>query len=128
MRALELGTVGEMRTRLNSLVLAGGKRATTGLLAEYRAETEGLEFVGETLALLDNASDQVATVEITAVEVVPFARVSWAHASAEGEGDASLEEWRAGHSRFWASVGTPVEEDTLLVCLSFRLVGPPLPL
>ncbi|MFD8201289.1 ASCH domain-containing protein [Streptomyces sp. NPDC059701] len=122
MRALELGTAGEMRERLNALVLAGRKTATTGLLAEYVEETEGLEFEGERLALLGNAGDRVATIEITGVEVVPFAEVTWEHAAAEGEGDRSLDEWRTGHSRFWNAIGTPVDGDTPLVCLRFRLV------
>ncbi|MDT0268596.1 ASCH domain-containing protein [Streptomyces sp. DSM 44915] len=125
MRALELGTTGELRERLNALVLAGRKTATTGLLAEYVEETEGLEFVGERLALLDNGGDPVATVEITSVALAPFGAVTWAHAAAEGEGDRSLEEWRAGHRRFWAAIGTPVDEDTPLVCLRFRLTTPP---
>ncbi|MET9604098.1 ASCH domain-containing protein [Streptomyces sp. NPDC006512] len=125
MRALELGSAGEVRARLNALVLAGSKRATTGLLDEYGAEAEELEFVGEALALLDDSGRPVATVEITGVEVKPFGEVTWAHAEAEGEGDASLGEWRAGHRRFWARTGAPVEDDTLLVCLTFRLAGTP---
>ncbi|MEU1282420.1 ASCH domain-containing protein [Streptomyces sp. NPDC005805] len=122
MRALELGTRGELRERLNALVLAGVKTATTGLLAEYAEETEGLEFVGERLALLGNDGDRVATIEISGVELTDFAGVTWEHAAAEGEGDRSLEEWRAGHSLFWESIGTPVDEKTPLVCLRFRLV------
>ncbi|WP_328966749.1 ASCH domain-containing protein [Streptomyces sp. NBC_00239] len=122
MRALELGSVGAMRERLNSLVLAGEKLATTGLFEEYRTETEGLEYVGEQLALLDNSGEWTATVEITGVEVTSFGEVTWAHAAAEGEGDASLAEWRAGHQRFWAEGGTPVEDGTAVVCLTFRLV------
>ncbi|MFF2775554.1 ASCH domain-containing protein [Streptomyces sp. NPDC058052] len=125
MRAMELGTPGEMRASLNALVLAGRKRATTGLLAEYVEETEGLEFRGERLALLGDDGTRVATIEITGVEIAPFAGVTWEHAAAEGEGDRSLEEWRAGHSRFWEGIGTPVDEDTPLVCLSFRVVARP---
>ncbi|UCM91185.1 ASCH domain-containing protein [Streptomyces marincola] len=124
MRALELGTPNGVRARLNALVLAGRKTATTGLLAEYAEETEGLEFVGERLALLDDDGQAVATVEITAVTVRTFAEVPWEHAAAEGEGDTSLEEWRAGHRRFWEGIGTPVDDDTPLVCLAFRLVPP----
>ena len=122
MRAMELGTPDELRVTLNALVLAGKKTATTGLLAEYVEETEGLEFVGERLALLDNHERAIATIEITGVEVKPFTEVTSEHAAAEGEGDASLEEWRAGHRRFWERIGTPVHGDTDLVCLSFRLV------
>ncbi|MEU0061318.1 ASCH domain-containing protein [Streptomyces sp. NPDC006334] len=122
MRALELGSPDEMRVRLNSLVLEGAKRATTGLLAEYVEETEGLEYVGERLALVDVDGVRVATVEVTGVERTVFAEVTWAHAAAEGEGDADLEEWRAGHRRFWDSEGAPVEDDTPVVCLAFRVV------
>ncbi|SDM93511.1 Uncharacterized protein YhfF [Streptomyces wuyuanensis] len=124
MRALELGTAGELRERLNALVLAGRKTATTGLLSEYVEETEGLEFTGERLALLDSDGDCVATVEITGVELTTFGDIAWEHASAEGEGDRSLDEWRTGHRRFWDSVGTPVDDRTALVCLAFRLVAP----
>ncbi|MCZ9349744.1 ASCH domain-containing protein [Streptomyces mutabilis] len=124
MRALELGTPGELRERLNALVLDGRKTATTGLLAEYVEETEGLEFEGERLALLGNDGDHVATIEITGVERASFGGVTWEHAAAEGEGDRSLDEWRDGHRRFWAGIGTPVDEDTPLVCLRFRLATP----
>ncbi|MBO7937691.1 ASCH domain-containing protein [Streptomyces sp. S9] len=122
MRALELGSPGEMRGRLNALVLSGRKRATTGLLAEYTEEGEQLEHVGERLALLDTDGRSVATLEITGVERTTFGEVTWEHAAAEGEGDADLAEWRAGHSRFWAAEGTLVEDGTPLVCLTFRLV------
>ena len=122
MRTMELGAPGGLRGRLNSLVLAGRKTATTCLLAEYVEETEGLEFVGERLALLDDDGHAIATLEITGAEQKSFAEVTWEHAAAEGEGDASLEEWRTVHREFWKSEGTPVEDDTPLVCLTFRVV------
>lgn len=110
-----------MRVELNALVIAGTKTATTGLLEDYVKETEGLEYVGERLALLDNQGQSIATIEIIDVEVKPFIEVTWAHAEAEGEGDASLEEWRAGHRRYWRRMGTPVDDHTVVVCLTFRL-------
>ena len=119
---MELGTPDGMRTELNSLVLAGQKTATTGLLEDYAKETEGLEYPGERLALLDDQGQSIAVIEITGVEVKLFSEVTWEHARAEGEGDASLEEWRAGHRRYWNRMGTPVEDDTPVVCLAFRLV------
>ncbi|MFF8968567.1 ASCH domain-containing protein [Streptomyces sp. NPDC014995] len=100
MRAMELGIADRIRVRLNSPVLSGRRTATTGLLAEYPEETEGLEYVGERLALLDGDGRSVATVEITGAEGTTFAGVTREHAAAEGEGDAGLEEWRAGHRRF----------------------------
>lgn len=125
MRSFELGTPDEVRVRLNSLVLAGKKTATTGLLEVYVKETEGLEYVGERLALLDSEGLSIATIEITGVEVKPFIEVTWEHAAAEGEGDASLDEWRAGHRRYFSRLGTSVEDRTPVVCLAFRLVEGP---
>lgn len=112
-----------MRTELNNLVLAGDKTATTGLRSEYDTEGEALEHVGERLALLDDLGRQVAIVEVTEVVIRPFADVPWEFAAAEGEGDANLEEWRAGHRRFWAAAGTPVDDATSVVCLRFVLEG-----
>lgn len=123
MRSMELGTPDGMRTELNSLVLAGQKTTTTGLLEDYAKETEGLEYLGERLALLDDQGQSIAVIEITGVEVTPFSEVTWEHARAEGEGDASLEEWRAGHRGYWHRLGAQVEDGTPVVCLAFRLVG-----
>lgn len=124
MRALELGTPGSMRAWLNGLVLEGRKRATAGLEAEYTQEGETLEHVGERLALLDDDGRRLATVEVTDVDLVRFVEVPWDFAAAEGEGDADLEEWRAGHRRFWDEAGTPVDDDTRVVLLRFELVEP----
>ncbi len=123
LRTLDLGTPGELRANLNTLVLAGVKQATAGLLSEYEQEGEELEQVGERLALVDDNDGLVAVVEVTGVEVVRFADVPWDFARSEGEGDRSIEEWRAGHQRFWARVRTPVDDDTPIVCVRFRLVS-----
>ncbi|GIJ22221.1 ASCH domain-containing protein [Micromonospora lutea] len=123
LRTLDLGTPGDLRTRLNTLVLAGVKTATAGLLAEYTEEGEELEHVGERLALVDDADALVAVVEVTGIEVTRFAEVPWDFARAEGEGDRSVEEWRAGHAAYWARVGTPVTDDSEIVCVRFRLVS-----
>jgi len=111
-----------MRERLNRLVLAGGKRATAGLLTEYEDEDEVLEHVGERLALLDDDGEQVATVEVISVGTAAFADVPWEFAAAEGEGHRDLEHWRADHRRFWALQGTPVEDHTPIVMLGLHVV------
>lgn len=123
LRAIELGTPGEMRRRLVDLVVHGNKRATAGLLSEYEAEGEPLEHVGERLAVLDDDGNRVATVAVTKVVVSRFADVPDRFALAEAEGDLDAADFRASHRTFWSSVGTPVTDDTLVVQLYFDLRG-----
>jgi len=70
-------------------------------------------------------------IETTAVRVLRLADVDLAHAVGEGEGYASVAEWRAGHERFWHSAqmraamddpGFTVDDDTLVVAEEFRLL------
>jgi uncharacterized protein YhfF len=91
-------------------------------LAEYVQEGEKLEHVGERLAVLDDHGEPVVTVEITGVDVLPLAEVSWKLVAAEGEGDGDVEEWRAGHRQEWETEGTTIEDHTQVVCLLFVLV------
>ncbi|MET8869310.1 ASCH domain-containing protein [Nonomuraea sp. NPDC004580] len=123
LRVLELGTPGELRTRLTDLVLSGHKTATAGLLTlDYEAEGEEVEHVGERLALVGDSGERVGEIEITRVEVVPFAEVSWEFANAEGEGYASVAEWGESHAGFWRAYGVEVTDSTPVVCLWFRLL------
>lgn len=118
LRALELGLPGEQRQWLNDLVLRGEKKATAGRLAEYEAEGEELEQVGEQLVLVDDELQRLALVEVDRAEVVPFGTVPWEFAAAENEGDTSIEEWREGHRRYWREadgVDIPDEEPVVLV-------------
>ena len=121
LRALEIGSPGEMRQRLNRLILDGKKRATAGLLLDYVRESEELEFVGERLALVDDDTHRVATVVVVDVETTPFIEVPWRFAQAEGEGDESLEEWREGHRRFWTAEGETIDDHTPVVLVRFEL-------
>jgi uncharacterized protein YhfF len=127
-RTLELGAPGASRDWLNGLVLAGRKRGTAGLLAEdYQAEGEEVERVGERLVLLDNDGAALTTVIVTAVRQTTFAEVTWDFAASEGEGDTSIEQWRAGHRAFWSRDEVTVTDDTPVVCVSFRLADGPGP-
>jgi hypothetical protein len=47
----------------------------------------------------------VAVIAVDSVEVLPFARVAWEFADAEGEGFESIEDWRSGHLGFWPGRG-----------------------
>lgn len=123
MRGFELGSKGEMQDRLNSLVLAGDKRATAGLWQEdYAAEDEPLDEVGERQALLDDDGELIAIIEVTRVDQVRFIDVTWEFAQAEGEGFTSVDDWRAGHREYWTSEGIEVDDDTSVVCVWFEVV------
>jgi len=122
LRTLELGSPGEMRSRLNRLVLEGTKRATAGILAEYDEESEAIEQVGERLVLIDDEGQRVGVVEVTDATPCRFGDVPWEFAQAEGEGHTDLDHWRRGHLRFWGSEGRTVDDDTELVLLRISLV------
>jgi uncharacterized protein YhfF len=121
LRAIEFGTPGEMRRRLVDLVVHGDKRATAGMLSEYETEHEPLEHVGERLAIVDDDGRRVATVRVTEVVVSRFSEVPDRFALAEAEGDLDAADFRASHTAYWSSAGTPVMNDTLIVQLYFDL-------
>ena len=123
LRAIEFGEPGEMRDRLIDLVVNGNKRATAGLLSEYEEEGEPIEHVGERLVIIDNEGRRVATVRATKVVVSRFADVPDEFALAEAEGDLNAANFRASHTDYWESAGTPVTDDTLVVQLYFDLVS-----
>jgi uncharacterized protein YhfF len=124
LRSVEFAYPGPTRDKLIDFILNGDKRATTGLLdLDYTSEGEELEHVGELLAMLDSAGNHVATLKVTNVYVTTFGEVPWEHAAAEAEGDADIDEWRAGHRAYWArSEGLDITDDTPVVCVAFDLV------
>ena len=123
MRAIEFGQAGESRESLNALVLDAHKRATAGHFErDYQDHGEPLEHVGERLAMLNSAGEHVATLRVTKAEVVPFAQVSDELAVAEGEGDFTGDEFRAGYSKDWVAMGYSCTETTPVATVYFDLV------
>jgi uncharacterized protein YhfF len=129
----EFAFPGPLRDQLVAAILDGRKTTTSGLVADYEHENEPLPHPGLRQAVIDSAGQRVAVIEITAVRVLRLADVDLAHAVGEGEGYATVAEWRAGHERFWhsadvrESLGDPdftVNDDTRIVAESFRLVEP----
>lgn len=122
---------GPLRDQLVAAVLDGRKVSTSGLLVEYEIEKEELPPVGERSALIDSDGREIAVLEVTEVRVLRLADVGLQHALDEGEGYASVAEWRAGHERFWHgeemrdALGDPeftVDDDTMIVAERFRVV------
>jgi uncharacterized protein YhfF len=109
----------ELRRELVAAVLRGEKTATAGLLAEYEAEGEQPDTVGDRCVLLGYDEEPVAVVEVTESRVVAAGEIDEAFARDEGEGFASVEEWRIAHERFF---GQPIEPDTAIVAVRFRVL------
>lgn len=127
----EFAFPGPLRDQLVAAILDGTKTTTTGLVADYEHEGSPLPQPGTRQAVVDSAGNRVAVIEITAVRVIRLVDVGLAHALGEGEGYASVAEWRAGHEEFWhsaelrAALDDPdftVDDDTLVVAQEFRLV------
>ncbi len=127
----EFAFPGPLRDQLVAAILAGTKTTTTGLVADYEHEHEELPNPGLRQVVVDSGGAPVAVIETTAVRVMRLAEVDLAHALGEGEGYASVEQWRAGHERFWHSAEVrgalddpefTVSDDTLVVTVAFRLV------
>ena len=119
----EFGYPGPLRDRLVAAILAGAKTATTSLLGDYEREGAPLPEPGARSVVVDSADRPVAVIEVTGVRIAPLKDVDPAHVTAEGEGDATMAEWRAAHERFWRSGARAVDDNTMVVLERFRLVA-----
>lgn len=123
----------DLRRRLVEAILRGDKTSTTGLLSDYERDDEPLPTVGERFRLIDEHDQPVGVIETTEVWVSTIGEVDLPFAIEEGEGFASVAEWRAAHEDFWLSYadetgawlkdpGWRPTDDTKIVCERFRLI------
>lgn len=128
----EFAFPGPLRDQLVAAILDGTKTTTTGLLDDYARDGEPLPRPGDREVVIDSAGEPVALIEIVMVRVVLVGDVDLAHALGEGEGYASVADWRAGHEAYWHSdamreyVGDPaftVDDDTSAVAVEFRVAA-----
>lgn len=127
----EFAFPGPLRDQLVAAIIAGTKTTTTGLLADYELDAEPLPRPGDRQVIIDSAGIPVALIEMADVRVVRLGDIDLPHVLGEGEGYASVAEWRSGHERFWHSrqyreyrgdPGFTVNDDTLAVAQRFRVV------
>jgi uncharacterized protein YhfF len=116
----------EMAAELGELVRTGRKTATASLMWSWEEEGELLSVAGEREVVIDWAGRPLAVIELTEVSVVPFIDVDACFAKDEGEGDRSLDYWRAAHRSFFgrecSRIGRRMAEDAPIVCVRFRSV------
>ncbi|MDO5633413.1 MAG: ASCH domain-containing protein [Micrococcus sp.] len=117
------GGTAEEADALLALVLSGTKTATSSAAGDYAAENEPLPVPGSFSVVTNGRGVPRAVFETTRVKVVPFGEVTAEHAAAEGEGDGSLESWRAEHERFWREHAVEGFDPAMgVVCEEFRVV------
>ena len=113
-----------LMTKLGLLVRDGPKRATTGREDDFNDE-EPIPVPGDHSVILDGEGHPICVIRTTSVEIRPFGEVDAQFAWDEGEGDRSLEDWRNAHIQYFASVDTPIDDETRVVLERFAKVWPP---
>jgi uncharacterized protein YhfF len=126
----EVDGFGASPDELLALVLAGTKRATASLFAEYTGPDgdEPLVAPGHLWLVTDEAGRARCIVQTTEVRVGPMNTVDEQFAYDEGEGDRSLEYWTRVHSSYFrrrcAQLRVPWAKAIMVVFERFELVWP----
>lgn len=123
------GDSAEMADELLDLVLAGSKRATAALVADFAAEGEPLPRLGAHWVACDGAGTPRVVLRSTDLRVGAIETVDDAFAWDEGEGDRSRDDWLRMHRGFWRRTlharGDEWHEDLEVVFERFAVVWPP---
>jgi ribosomal protein L11 methyltransferase len=97
----EFATPGPLRERLAGLVLAEVKTATFTLAVLDEMWPEGMLPPGSLAHVVSSAGARLATIEVLSRRTLSMGAVTFDLVAAEGEGDGSVGEWRAGHEEYW---------------------------
>lgn len=118
-----------MADDLAALVRAGTKRATASLVWAYEAEGQALPAAGNLSIVTSWDGEPLCIIRTESVEIVPFDDVTAEFARTEGEGDKSLDYWRAAHWKFFtrecAALGREPTPGMPIACETFSVVYPP---
>lgn len=116
----------ELSEELLALIRSGRKRAGTGLLWGYEHDQEPVAETGDIEIIVDHLGQPALVTRVTQAETVAFGEVTAEYAAIEGEGDGSLEYWRAGHrsvfSRECVRVGRVPSQSMPVVCCQFEVL------
>ena len=117
----------ESSKKLAELVLAGKKRATASLM-ENDADTGAGGTIGGYSVVTDFDGNPQCVIQTTEVRCLPFSEVDAQFAFDEGEGDQTLEYWRAAHRKFFIEccrdLGIEFSESILVACKRFEKLFP----
>jgi uncharacterized protein YhfF len=113
---------------LAELVLRGPKRATAGLLWEAESDPNAMPVLGGYSVVTDGGGVPLMVLRTAQVEIRPFGEVDADFAASEGEGDGSLEYWRAAHWNYFSRrcevLGRTPSEEMPVILERFDLVYP----
>ena len=116
----------EMADELGTLIAQGTKTASCSSLWDWEAEGKSLPGNGLITIVLDGRGEPLCIVETTDTTVRKYNEVDAEFARAEGEGDLSLNFWRAAHKNFFSrtlpKIGKEFSEDLPVVCERFRVI------
>jgi uncharacterized protein YhfF len=125
----QFGDSAAMADELIGLVLAGTKRATAALVADFAAEGEPLPRIGGHWVACDGAGVPRCVLRSVDLRLGPLASVDDAFAWDEGEGERTRDSWLAGHLTYFARTqaarGEAWSDDLEVVFERFSLVWPP---
>ena len=120
------GNSPQMADELGALIAQGVKTATCSALWEWEAEGNPIPEEGYITIVLNGRSEPLGIVETIEISLRKYNEVDADFAREEGEGDLSLECWRAAHKRFFArilaKIGKEFSEDMPLICERFHLI------
>ena len=116
----------DLARELLDLVLAGTKQATASRFGLYQKLGLRPPATGDLSLVLDEQDGPACVIETTRVDIAPFNTVTEDFAWVEGEGDRSLDYWRAAHLSYFhrecGREGTIFSEDEPIVFERFRLI------
>jgi uncharacterized protein YhfF len=111
---------------LGNLIVRGIKTATCSALWEWEHEGKPIPQPGLITVALGGRGEPLCIVETVEVSVRKYNEVDAEFARDEGEGDFSLEYWRAAHKNFFSrtlpKIGREFSEEMPLVCERFQLI------
>jgi uncharacterized protein YhfF len=120
---VKIGSTAEEARKGAQLVLSGVKTATSS--ASWHYPDGKLPFVGALSVLIDDVGNPLAILETTRVAVTAFGAIDDAFAFHYGEGDRSLD-WFRAHIGAWyreeaTRYGVEFDDETELICEWFTL-------
>jgi uncharacterized protein YhfF len=129
-RALDVfyfGDEPELAAKLAHLVVKGVKRGTTGWSDAAERDGSAIPHVGMVSIVTDGFGYPQCAIRTERVEHCRFGDIGAEQAWAEGEGDRTLEDWRAGHLAYFhreaAQLGLTFTEDAHVFFEHFRVLA-----